>query len=153
MTHSHSVHWWHYDVAHTACHPIGYTQYTITPRNPLPTPYADPTRPHMLNPAHSSQFPPKNDYYCTVKLIVDMTLASKIAVYYNLPPVLSHNRCLPRRMRSDASSTLYFLRPAMLFTTYKYLFLINFHKNENTCFTPENQPSWIHTKLSRIRRL
>ena len=30
-----------------------------------------------------------------IELIVDMTLASKIAVYYNLPPVLSQNRCLP----------------------------------------------------------
>ena len=67
----------------------------------IPLPPETPSPPHMLTPPDPicwpqpthHNFPPK--MITTVKLNVDMTLASKIAVYYNLPPVLSQNRCLP----------------------------------------------------------
>ena len=53
---------------------------------PHPTPCVDPSPLITISP---------HKWLLSVKLIVDMTLASKIAVYYNLPPVLSQNRCLP----------------------------------------------------------
>ena len=47
--------------------PATYTQHTITPRNPLPTPYADPTRPHKLTQPTHPNFPPKMIiYYCQI---------------------------------------------------------------------------------------
>lgn len=78
-------------------------------------------------------------------LIVDMTLASKIAVYYNLPPVLSQNRCLPEEWdqlplpRCTSSA-----QPCFVYNWIRIL--INFHKTK----TPASLLKISYLEFTRI---